>query len=388
MSRLIIVGGSARAAAFAALRAGFQPFSYDLFADLDTKTAGPVQRIRRYPGDLPQLLNGLEAGPVMYVGGMENHPDVLERISQQHALWGVSPAVLRQCRSFPVLADVLRLARAPIAEWRTANDPPPPDGNWMLRPLAGSGGQGVAIWDAETAARVQGADGIPLEFGFQQRIHGKPYSALFIASPDEGDVQFVGVMQQLVGEAAFGAPAHIWCGNIGPVALPVGVEQLVRRVGNILKWKIGLQGIYGLDFLVDGEDRPWITEVNPRYPASAELLEWATLNPLLWQHARCFGYTEHPLPGWAGADLSGQVLGKAILYAEQDGMIAPAVNSWLADVSPWRFPTVSDLPAPGTIVSAGQPLCTVFAHAARADQCFQELVQHAVQVRQSLIQPV
>jgi hypothetical protein len=46
---LTIVGASARAAAFSAARAGFEPYAIDHFADRDLAELCPAVRVERYP---------------------------------------------------------------------------------------------------------------------------------------------------------------------------------------------------------------------------------------------------------------------------------------------------------------------------------------------------
>src|SRR5437667_188035 len=67
---LLIVGASARAAAFSALRAGLRPWCADLFADVDLQRACPALRIagRGYPHGLERMLGLAPPGPWLYTG--------------------------------------------------------------------------------------------------------------------------------------------------------------------------------------------------------------------------------------------------------------------------------------------------------------------------------
>src|SRR5439155_27257439 len=68
---LIIVGSSARAAAFSALRAGLRPWCADLFADVDLLQRCPAVRVpaESYPQCLPDMLDLSPPGQWMYMGG-------------------------------------------------------------------------------------------------------------------------------------------------------------------------------------------------------------------------------------------------------------------------------------------------------------------------------
>ena len=95
---VLIIGASARAAAFSAMRCGMRPHCADHFADRDLAAVCPVERV-----DIGQRAEGFAAAaeslppsPWFYTGGLENHPALVERISRRHHLWGVGADVLRQ----------------------------------------------------------------------------------------------------------------------------------------------------------------------------------------------------------------------------------------------------------------------------------------------------
>src|SRR4051812_13322899 len=52
--RILIVGGSTRAAADSVRRAGWHPICADRFADIDLKNAAEVIPVRNYPESLPE----------------------------------------------------------------------------------------------------------------------------------------------------------------------------------------------------------------------------------------------------------------------------------------------------------------------------------------------
>ena len=106
---MLIVGVSTRAAAFTALRCGLRPRCVDYFADRDLAAVCPVERVEPEDADLgfeacsTKVSRSLgrermETSPWFYTGGLENHPDLVDRISQRHHLWGVGAEVLRAIR--------------------------------------------------------------------------------------------------------------------------------------------------------------------------------------------------------------------------------------------------------------------------------------------------
>ena len=81
---LVIVGASARAAAQSALRAGYEPWCIDLFADRDLRAFASVQRCpwSDYPQGIHILLREApKSAPVLLTGAMENHLFEVEKIA-------------------------------------------------------------------------------------------------------------------------------------------------------------------------------------------------------------------------------------------------------------------------------------------------------------------
>jgi predicted ATP-grasp superfamily ATP-dependent carboligase len=163
-----------------------------------------------------------------------------------------------------------------------------------------------------------------------------------------------------------------------------------------------LRGLFGCDFLIGQRDGvPWLTEVNPRYPASTELVEHLSAVPLLdWHRRAC-----EPLvvPPFVVAPSGGRtidprlgstttVLGKLILYA-QSSLTAPDLSRFLIHPHCWisepathidKLPFLADIPVPGTHIAAGQPICTLFARASDADNCLMKLLRRAARLESRL----
>lgn len=370
------MGASTRAAAFSAKRAGFRPLCLDMFADLDLRANAMVHQVEDYPHGLLTALEGLPRLPLLYVGGLENQLDLLEEAAKYHDILGNSAEVVKNCRDQQQLVDPMRMAQVELPEWLPAEAPPEPDGTWLLKPVFGSGGRGIAVWDKEAATSPT----LNEPHGYQKRIDGIPYSASYIAADAPGDIRFVGVTQQLIGLESAGAVGFQWAGNIGPTTLSIPVEHKMRRAGNILKWKLGLKGVFGIDFILTADERVFVTEVNPRYPASLELLEFATGQNLVAEHVRCFAELDTNGPVQPAAPAP--ILGKVILYATQDGTLQTDLTSRIQDYS--EFPQVADLPAVGTDVMKGSPVCTLFAQADSVQSCRSELEKQGQLMRAQL----
>ena len=207
----------------------------------------------------------------------------------------------------------------------------------------------------------------------------------------------LGFTRQLVGIDSIHAPPFGWCGNIAPAQLPAHAAAEIRHIGECLGRKFGLRGLFGCDFIID-DQHAWLTEVNPRYPASTELLEWAFGIPFLdWHRHACEG--AQSLGGLAWAECSARVAkpqacgvaGKIVLYANRS-IIAPDFGRFIGptgfapclDSSCRTLPYLADIPAPGTRISACHPIATLYALGGSEADCLEILLRRARRFQNSL----
>lgn len=361
---VLLIGVSTRAAAFSARRAGLTPLCIDQFSDVDLQSVARTIAAPSFPQDVERFARDLPPIPVIYGGGCENQWDLLSGLAQQRPVWGNPAEVLQRIRDPKQFHEVLQATRLPALEIRSADNPPPVDGTWLVKPLHSGGGRGIQFWNGTSEADLS-------DCYFQKYQKGSPCSAVFLAGKGPGDVRFVGLTRQLLGMPEFGGSGFQWCGNIGPINLDVATEMMVRRLGNILKWKFELVGLFGIDFVVDESGTPWPTEVNPRYTASVELLEWACDLNLLGEHCRCFDPHVCIQPFRVSGSPGGEVLGKAILYAPSDGSLQYSAGHGTHAWEQW--PELGDLPAPGQPIAAGSPICTLYTSGSTEAGCLNKL---------------
>lgn len=379
---LLILGASARAAAFSALRAGFRPVCGDLFADSDLRAACPVTAIERYPAELAEVASAAPAGAWLYTGGLENYPKLVDRVSRSRELLGVGGDVLRRVRDPFLVAEALRRAGLPAPECRPSAAGLPTDGSWLVKGRRSSGGGLVAAWRGEQTVRAQPG------WCFQKRIAGESQAAVFVAAAAEA--RLVGVTEQLLacespaenplplGEGV--GDAFRYSGSLGPVPLTTVQRERFEQIGNVLAREFGLTGLFGVDCIVAG-DGIWPVEVNPRYTASVEVLERAIgVSAIEWHVAAC---RETRLPQDALPTTSGMWFGKTIVYAPttsgtKDYVVGGELTAeWQAANADSLWPRFADLPAPGTKVAAGQPVFTLFASAGDRQTLREQLAREA-----------
>lgn len=378
------VGASARAAAMSLARADFAPWAVDLFADRDLKRIAPVARcpFDAYPHAIPKLCDQFPPGPVLYTGGLENHPDAVRELAARRELWGNGPDVLERVRDPFALRAVLTAAGFDSPQLLSRGEPVPAGGTWLCKPVRSAGGHGIRV-----AATGEVA---PPAHAVQECVDGIPMSAVF-ASID-GVAALIGVTEQIIGEPWLHAAPFRYAGTLAPIrALPPWCDP-VHRLGTALTTAFGLRGIWGVDFVLN-DDRIWLLEVNPRYTASVELLELAFGTALLPHHGMAFG-AECATP--SGPPIPG-VLGKAVYFAPHR-IAFPNVGPWDVELEAhpsqrvglperWRLPEYADIPAPGEAIESGWPVLTFFAAGATAEACRERLQSRAAELDQLFAEP-
>jgi predicted ATP-grasp superfamily ATP-dependent carboligase len=374
---IIIFGASVRAAAFSALRAGLWPWCADLFADQDLKMRCAVRRlpVRYYPHGFEAISTQGPPGPWIYTGGLENHPAVIERISEKRCLWGNGSAALALARSPMILAEVFRLNGVRYPVTLSSSIDLPRVGRWLVKPVKSAGGVGIRFADLRRERRPGN------QVYFQEYIEGIPCSAVYAGL--KHDTSLLGVSRQLVGEGWLNAAPFHYCGSIGPLNLEAAIQKNLEKIGIVLNRRCHLRGLFGVDFiLVDGI--PWPVEVNPRYPASVEILEYGTgIQALSW-HRLAFdsGMPKPPSPSHEKS-----IVGKAILFAK-DRLKFPGEGPWTRSLmhpkSIDEMPDFADIPSSSQTIEAGRPVLTFFSRSVSVSGCLDNLKQIAQDLDQCL----
>jgi uncharacterized protein len=324
---ILLVAVSARMLAELAVRAGHGVVALDRFGDLDLRALCPSETA----GGMAELVDAaarFRAPSVIYGAGLENRPDLVARLVRGRALLGCPPAVLERVRDPAALAACLGAdyptTYAAEDAWRADRSR-----RWLRKPLRGGGGRGVREWRG-------GA--LPAGTIVQERIAGRPCSVAAVAAG--GEAVALGVTEQLIGRPALGARGFAWCGNVTlPDPEPLAAA---RAISSRLAADFGLVGLFGIDFVWDGE-RARVVEVNPRPTGSLELFGEGVFDAHL---DACRGRLREVTPVGAPA-------GKAIVYARED--------TRMGDTRDWPARGIRDVPHPGERIGAGHPICTLLA---------------------------
>ena len=353
-STVTLVGVSTRAMARSATRAGERPHCLDLFTDTDLLALPGVTAHRLSDWPPVGLETLLPAGiPWAYGGGLENHPGLLAQCAGRAPLWGNSGRPLRESRYPKRWGHHLRRAGVPVPDLRV-RPPAGEESEWMMKPYQGAGGRGVHPWPLGPGKVVS-----PWRFFAQQRVSGLNASAVFAVGSAE--VMLLGVTEQWVGQSWLHARGFGYCGSVGPVQVGPAISSQFQSLGAALVG-MGLRGIVGVDLMLQ-DDSAWVIEINPRWPASVEVLERASgFSAWAWHRWACAGGSR-PKP----IAQPGQTVAKAILFAPVDLQFP---EGWPVDHEAW-----ADLPAPGEKTPAGSPVVTCLASALADNLCRRLIVE-------------
>jgi|GEM_PF-518313 len=381
---LLIVGASTRAAAFSAIRTGFQPVCVDQYADLDLREIAEVLLKTDDRSDWIGTLNQRPALDWIYTGAMENQPELIAQISQKHRLRGCSSEILQRARNPFFLEQILSHNKIQAAPCLPSGSLLNGTTKWLSKPLKGSAGHGIQFTDSVSADSMTNAA------RYLQRYQpGIPLSALFISFQQV--TVLVGISMQFIGNRAFNAAPFHFCGGITLSPVAPAIKGSLEDLGQTIAGQCQLQGIFGCDLLLNPEQQNaiWLNEVNPRYTALTELFELQYRLPLLYWHiAACRSFEETQMETESPEELQKQLLqaekqpfpqiSKGILYATQD-LICPEID-WNRPCAADRYqiPESADLPCPDTAIPAGSPLCTIYGVGENHESCLQSLAGRVV----------
>jgi len=183
-----------------------------------------------------------------------------------------------------------------------------------------------------------------------------------------------------VGETWLHAAAFRYCGSIGPIEPANALTQALQDLGDVVVKASGLRGLFGVDGVLCN-DIFFPVEVNPRYTASVEVLEYALGQPLLVSHCREFDAGATPLR--VGRPAARSIVGKVILFARM-ALRFPADGPWRSTLrhpgSVEDLPDFADIPQAAQEIPKGRPILTFFARGSSVADCLDTLQRTAREV--------
>ena len=315
--KVLVVALSARMLATLAAADGHEVVALDRFGDVDLRAVAPGATARSSAG-LAALAEDVDADAVVYGAGLENRPDLVERLAAGRELLGTPADLLPAVRDPWALGEVMLVPETRRAALSGEG--------WLRKPLRGGGGRGVRRWSGGRLRRTE---------ILQRRVDGLSCAA--VAVGNGRDAVVLGVTEQL-------HRGYAWIGNAVLESDEIGAE--LRAACRTVAARFGVRGAFGVDAIWDGR-RAWVLEVNPRPTASLELF-----GPGVFAlHVR----------GARGLDLDGPLPPacdkvKVVLFADRD-VHAPAPGWWPRGL-------VRDVPHEGEKIARGHPVCTLVSAAA------------------------
>lgn len=338
----------------AAAQAGYNIAAFDIFNDVDTRRCCFYSAQVRFADggfdadDLWRCLSAcdLTDAILLYGSGLEGQPQVLAEIASRYRLLGNSAdtvTALKNPRQFFNLLDHLGIAYP-----ETVFDAPADAAGWLIKSAGGSGGTHIRRFDA-SHGRYRATREVPLRYRqpgdyYQREMPGLPVSLLFLA--DGNEVEIVGFNEQWLAPAP--TTPFRYGGAVGNADLPAQAKAMMAEAVTKITAATGLRGLNSMDFVL-GSQGLLALEVNPRLSASFDLYD---IPDLLDRHLQaCLGQLAR-LSSFSQGARAG-----LIHYANRDFDV-PVGIVW----PDWAV----DLPPPGSLIRAGEPVCTVLAHAENA----------------------
>ncbi len=173
MKKLIVLGASVRALAASAIRAGYEPYAIDLFTDRDLAAMCCAVKIKRYPDDFYAALAAAPQAAWIYTGGLENYPQLIERLAKVRPLLGNGGRVVRAVRDMQRFGEVVKKAGLVFPEIVSEAV----GGKWLLKAERSSGGLGVRFATLEEMREPQSGSYL------QRYVEGEAVSAVFVGAP-------------------------------------------------------------------------------------------------------------------------------------------------------------------------------------------------------------
>jgi len=242
---------------------------------------------------------------------------------------------------------------------------------WLSKSRSGCGGfhiKRTSEWRSPTVD--------PNKSYFQREILGQSIGTVF--SCRQSHVHLLGITAAItshVHESLVGIqpvlPPMAYRGSYGVIDISNLLRNAMCSWAHSLTRKLNYTGIIQADWIIDG-NKAWLLEINPRWTASMENIEWATGQNLFSIQAGFDDELKTTLRGTVAITqpFPAKTLYKAIQYAstplivsreQSDEMLLNKFNRFekhnlcLSNLNGW-----GDIPQVGTAISAGHPIASFF----------------------------
>ncbi len=393
---LWIMAASARWLATSLQRSGkftklFDMVAVDRFGDADL-----VQSVRHiHCANWEQTLKDLPIQSqdlVVFGGGLENHGGLLAIAARQARVLGFPIYELARTKTPEIWCPLVRKAGFSVPNWisncngkitlnPTSDDLFPGEPavalninptvnlqpvnlfgaqHWIAKPRQSAGGHQIEWHPVLNNPSKQLSTLEPQRF-LQQFVPGPSWSASYLAT--DRSCHFIGACRQIIGGVHMSARPFQYQGAWGLIRLTLSQQQRLQEFGQFIREQFSARGLFGID-LVGSPDGDWsVIEINPRPTSSMELLELAASpgdRPISLIDLHISACLEEEITESFPISDCHLNFAKQIIFHNDDRSlrIDESLSNWL-----WSWAEKSqaaDLPALGSEIFPGQPVCTIF----------------------------
>jgi predicted ATP-grasp superfamily ATP-dependent carboligase len=364
--KVVLIGASVRPLIASCIAAGITPIAFDFFADWDSQQmlercglpGAKLTKIKRYE-DLLQLRFDSLGDAVIFAGGAELVPDLVDHVSESIEVLGTSPSAISTISDPMNWLSFLHSQGFSVPESRRDLDGFENE-NWLRKKSGRCGGRGIERVGLGVESNEPEGD------YFQKLIQGRSYSAQFVRSVKTDAAILLGCCRQIF----YTAVPFQYAGSVFALKLPANVNKQIQELGSALARKFDLVGVWGLDFVLDETNTAWPVDLNPRITASTELFEG-----LVRTNSNATSTVDLQRTSCSGVELSFDttklqmaVEGKLILFNRSAGSIHIDGEqfTWLVGHCEFSFDrngkrgvALADIPNLGQEICPGHPVLTI-----------------------------
>lgn len=340
-SRVVVVGTNVRNVAQSARKAGYTVYALTYYDDEDLKLYAEVEKLpedkKAVKERVEQIAESLGANVVLSTG----YEDL--NIKDELVL-GHHPK--ESARVKDKLKFYRTLEKAGIPHPRLAG--PEDEFEVICKPRMGGGGEKIFMANSDLHKSI-GNDYI-----FQHYVEGTACSVSLMAGRS---ATAVAVNEILVGWKELNAAGFTYSGNITPLKLTkTETKELVRTAIETVEL-FDLWGSAGVDFILG--DKPYVLEINPRFQASVDSIEWSHDTNMFRLHVDSVEGRKLDPPK------ARRFASRAILFAGRKTEIGECVTG---------NPFFADVPPRG-VYKAGDPLVSVLSSGSSRDDLLEKNIR-------------
>ncbi|MFX0045384.1 MAG: ATP-grasp domain-containing protein [Candidatus Hermodarchaeota archaeon] len=395
-----VVGFNARPLALSAKRAGADVIVSDYWGDEDLPaccsrsvavlTPKPGQRQRELleeplsvtlVGNLLDEIKDAHVDHVFVGSGFDDNTEALKTLENRFPITGNNSSVMRESRDFGTLGKLaidhdLMFPRRYVAKSVSESLDLCEDMGYpcVVRPPRSGGGRGITLVtnpaEAEVASWRIEFDETVEEVVVQEYVRGIDASCSVLSSGDSAKA--LSVQGQLIGVPSAGRNCDfVYSGNYMPLTMSESVRSQIEEASEQICESLRLAGSNGLDFVVDGDGRIWLMEVNPRFQGTLEMLEYAGNMSVTTLHTlACDGELPRSSPMFESAV-------RLVVFARKNGT-APNLS---------RYQTTVDRTPKGVRVKRGDPVCSIIESGGSLHSCYGRAIDVAKSIQAGLSTP-